>query len=170
MNQNIRRNRLRLLSSLYEVAARFTEKELIEIRDDEEGDTSTRNFAGLMLRLHSAGRASGSDLRQKSETPVVGERLKARVSTPRRREVALREILMSSDLFNGPSDIAAAIPVPIKLRHKESRVRYINRVVDAFRRLPDEGQIDFVRSIQERLSSKDSGSFVNRWSKLIRDL
>lgn len=167
MNQNIRKNRLRLLSSFYEVASRFTEKELVEIRDDASGDAVSKNLASLILASHSVD----EPFRQPRSTEVrISLPPRESVSNPKRREAALREILSSKELFSSPSDIARSVPVQTELRPKESREKYVNRILAQFRGLSAQEQLEFTGAIQKKLESRGAGNFVSRWSRLIREL
>ena len=173
MNQNARKNRMRLLSGFYELASRFTEKELVEIRDDVGGDKISKDISSLVLALNAA------------DEPVIYQRVTAQklaishsresVSTPRRREAALREILSSKELFSSPRDIAISVPGSPDLRGKESREKYINRILVKFRTLSSSEQLDFISAVQKRMEDKGleikgSSNFVSRWSRLIREL
>jgi len=168
MNQNIRKNRMRLLASFYEIASRFTEKELKEIRDDIGGDNVSKELSALMLRLNAIDELTEVSITKISKVPHSQGR--GSVSTPKRREFALKEILSSRELFSTTLEIAKTIPIAVELRPKESRQKYVNRILAEFRSLSEQQQVAFTEVIQKRLEVKGAGNFVSRWSRLIREL
>lgn len=167
MSPNTRKNRMRLLASFYEIAARFTEKELIDIRDEIGGDSLSKELSSLILSAHDN---LPNGVGRPREGRVLQGQQRESVSTPRRREAALKEILSSRELFSSPRDISDNVPGAAELRPKESREKYVNRILTQFRTLSSSEQLNFTSALQKRLEIKGSGNFVSRWSRLIREI
>lgn len=166
--QSLRKTRMRLLASLYEVASRFTEKELIEVRDALDEESRWLNsVAGALLALHNS--VPSTDVPRSSPQKPAGHSREG-IHSPRRRESALRQLLLSKELFASPKDIFASVPGAVPLRAKESREKYVNRILAEFRTLTLDEQIEFTDAVQKRLVTSSKTNFVSKWTRLIREL
>lgn len=163
---------LQLTACLYELAAKFSRSELRAARNVAAAENNTMTLAAIqtLLALHSDELRSEPQLVSDQKIKQSPDPMRNSESAERRRDRMLKEMLMSRELFLTPADIASGIPISMPLKPKESREKYVNRVVSRFRELDVAKRQLFMDSLQSAMSKTGSGSFVSRWSRLIKDL
>ena len=180
MSQNsVRQNYFRILSRLYDLASEFSAEELDEVRRAfvERGNPSHAMVVGALIEIHNntpvgTGRVVLPPLPSASltERDASDDLDRQRASSERRKLIALRNVLMMPEIFKGINDIAEIRSVRIKPKHKESRERYVKRVMSSYGELPASSQKEFRKDVAEYAARRSSHSFVSKWSTLIKDL
>jgi len=162
---------LQLTAHLYELASKYSRAELRAARDVARSENNGLSMAAIdmLLALHSGDE-------KKATRPISNHAYRApepdhkSENADRRRARMLKEILMSPELFVNTADISKSVPISLPLKPKESREKYVNRVITRFRRLDPAKQQEFMDSLQTVMGRNSSGSFVSRWSRAIKDL
>lgn len=176
MNQKtVRQSYFRILSRLYDLASEFSVDELKDVQEAfiERGNNSHATVVGSLIEIHNNAavgmtkQASGLPL-LKSEFPSPTKRSSA--STDNRRLLALRNLLMIPEVFETTRDIQNLPSVRVEHRPKESRERYIKRVIAAYNNMSNEQKKALRKGIADHVARKSSQSFVSRWTSLIKDL
>jgi hypothetical protein len=162
---------LQLTANLYELASKYSRDELRAARDVARSENNALSISAIdmLLALHSgdqhkAARRSSQNVSRSPDGEYKSE------SADRRRVGMLKEILMSHELFANASEVAKAVPISLPLKPKESREKYVNRILVRFRGLDAAKQQEFMEGLQAFLGRTSSSSFVSRWSRAIKDL
>lgn len=170
-DRNSRQIYLQLTAYLYELASKFSRGELRAARDVARLENNRVSITAIdtLLALHSG------EQQKPTGTPSnhinrVSNRDNRSEGSERRRVRMLKEILMSPELFANVTEISARIPIALPLKPKESREKYVNRVLARFRTLDAAKKQEFMDSLQKAIGRASSSSFVSRWSRLIKEL
>lgn len=161
-NQTSRQRYLYLVAKLYELAAEYTNEELKLIlaeRVANSDHSGIRQAIDALMLMHS----SPNDVaRTESVSESKGHRLPD-IS-------ALGELFADRAAFPSVSDIANTIPLVFLPKNKESRERYISRLLKKIESL-SEGEKNLFRSLlTSRLTEKNPPTFISKWTKVIGDL
>lgn len=180
MNQNpIRHNYFRILSRLYDLASEFSVDELTDVRQAflERRNISHATVVDALIDIHNNttfGIEHSVDPvpLQSPKAVEFGTSPKTRQAdnAERRKYVAMRNLLMMPEVFSGISDIASIPSVGIEPRHKESRAKYVKRIMSSYSELPPDGKKLLSKEVADFAARKSSKSFVSKWSALIKDL
>ncbi|WP_062362163.1 hypothetical protein [Variovorax paradoxus] len=129
-----------------------------------------------LMQLHQSngGRRQASGKAVAAEPVIHLEPDRPKLSTAQLRNRgnflrSLHEIFANKAMFPSISDISSVAPAALQPRPKESRDRYIGRVVDLATILPEKE----LEAFQLRLAEKLNGSpnnFIGQWKKLIKEM
>lgn len=173
-NDSIRRKYLALVARFYELAADHADSELREMKErmvprDAEG--ISKAIEALML-LHAIGNTSESKKNFHVTENVATKRYQL-VSRASRSDVLhgeyLELLLRDQALFSTVKDIAKVVPGNLQPQPKESRSRYVKRVVRYVDSLDETGKRQLKEALSDELTKKP-GNFVSQWQSLIREL
>lgn len=155
-----RKKYLRFTSRLYEIASEFDESFFIEIDSsvDFNVNPAVRRAARSLLMLMA-------DPRKVDSRDSVSRKISHAVSGD-----SLTEFFQTRELFPTSFDISASLPFKLDVKPKESRDRYVKRLVAFINKLSPVEKIHTIEIIQKKVSSKMGSGFVTNWSKLIRGL
>jgi hypothetical protein len=175
-DRTLRQNYFKILSGLYDLASEFSVEELDRLEKAflDRGNISHATVIRALAEIHKST-ALGA-----AEPMRANERLSPNISTDyssrgvnvsaTRRAAALRDLLMTKELLPTPVQIAKIIPIDLAIKEKESREKYVGRVVATFRNLSSVEQESFISKVVAHLSARSGRTFVSKWSNLIRDL
>ncbi|WP_139206731.1 hypothetical protein [Luteibacter sp. UNCMF331Sha3.1] len=82
---------------------------------------------------------------------------------------ALFSLLQDKSLFPSVKEISAFLPASVAAKHKESRERYVQRVMKHVMTLSDSEKREFRERLGKFVSRKPAG-FVSQWKSLIKAL
>jgi hypothetical protein len=152
---------LGFLARLYELASQYEPATLRLIRRY----ASSRGDQAALLVINA--------LSQLTERSVGNDVPKAPTNTDlTNREIVFRDALMSRELFPSVDAIANSLSGHFNLppRPKESRERYVKRLVAAMKNVAPDRRSGIESAIRNRIAHVPNADFVSRWSKLIRNL
>ncbi|WP_153012766.1 hypothetical protein [Pseudacidovorax intermedius] len=191
-----RRAGLALTAKIYELAAQYSHEELMSFLNDKSLTNSltvksvVKNLAALHdeveqseLGTHQTNLMDvGSDEQARKRSAVYRDddgwkvvRHSDKGSYTKKNsfymdESSLKTLLADEKVFPSLSDAIAATGIPG--RPKEARSRYVSRVHKEFEDMNYEQKKAFIQRLSKvvRDSSKDSESFIYRWSELIKGM
>jgi hypothetical protein len=171
-DRNSRQIYLQLTAQLYDLASKFSHAELRAARDVARAENNGMSIAAIdmLLSLHRAEAPKSTRPAADNHAYRLQEPEAKSENAERRRVRMLKEMLMSRELFANPSEIATSIPISLPLKPKESREKYVNRVLVRFRKLDSVKKQEFMDTLQAVMARASSSSFVSRWSRAIKDL
>lgn len=180
MNQkSVRQNYFRILSRLYDLASEFSIDELNDVREAfiERGNNSHAVVVGSLIDIHNNAAVGVEKVvpSSPSTSELVAEsqltpKERQSTNTEKRKLIAIRNLLMMSEIFKNISDIAGINSIHLKPKYKESREKYVKRVMSSYHNMSTEDKKSFRKEIADHVAKKSSQSFVSKWSSLIKDL
>lgn len=170
-NVTTRQRSLFLAAKLYELAAEFTDAELQQMLRESPSDGSglaVQSAIKVLMDLHRlAETQSGQSATYSSARVPPGAQEVSIGNAPSRQASSLTALFSDKTAFPTVADIADVMRSPV--RPKESRERYVARMVKHVESLSSRDRADFFESIAMRLN-KAPESFISKWSKVIGDL
>jgi hypothetical protein len=173
-NDSIRRKYLALVARFYELAADHADSELREMKErmvPKDAEGISKAIEALML-LHAIGNSDESKRNSHMAGYVTTKRYQL-VSRASRSDVLhgdyLERLLSDQALFSTVKDIARVVPGNLQPQPKESRNRYVKRVVRYVDSLDEIGKRQLKDALSDELAKKP-GNFVSQWQNLIREL
>ncbi|WP_158755055.1 hypothetical protein [Dyella sp. S184] len=171
-----KQTQLRLVGRLMTIASAFSIAELEGVSSllKNKDGSDLRAVVAYLIGLHTGQSAdsngSNKSLRQDREFTSIPQEPAEKDKRGISKTEALRELLMSKEEFKSTADIARRVPLSVPLKYKESRERYVRRILAQFSRMSEDGRRKFLKALHNNLARTSTSSFVARWSNLIKDL
>jgi hypothetical protein len=165
-----RQKQLYLVAKFYDLAAEFSLDELKIIRDDLSASNeqlAIRRAVDALIRLHGVGHESHlQQMSSGSKNQEIDKKEQEKAASVNVRY--LEEIFNNKSIFPLLHDVAAVVP-GLSPVHKESRSRYIKRIIHHVSSMGISEKKKFMDGLAVVLNKQPS-NFISQWKVLIKDL
>lgn len=175
--KSVRQSYFRILSRLYDLASEFSVDELREVQAAflQRGNESHATVVGALIEIHNNASVGGSG-REAKRSELVSQSIEnhsvgnERTRSSQRQIAALSDLLMLHGVFESLEEMDHVLNINVHPRPKESRRRYVGRVMSVYKGLSENEKVDIKSKVMSHTESRVPRSFVSRWSNLIKDL
>jgi hypothetical protein len=174
-NSSLRQKYLSLVARLYELAAEFTDSELKAIHEtlvDKDERGIAKAVDALMLLHGVVATARNVPVSESAGARVFSSSSSSSQKFSRSDSLSsefLEKLLSDRDLFPNTQDVVKLVPGDLRLQHKESRGRYIKRVIRHVASLDESSRNRFRKILADELAKRPP-NFVSQWKTLIKEL
>lgn len=164
-----RQKSLYLAAKLYELAAEFTDDELkVMLQEQTRMAASAAVQAAIraLIELHREPTPSVEEITSSGSA----EHAKSDAHTQEASSEASSIAAMFDDRSAFPTVAAISGAVQIEGRPKESRERYMARVIRHIESMSASERRAFYDGLASRLNSNQADNFISRWSRLIKEM
>lgn len=164
-NVNPRQRALLLIARLYELAADYSDEELLAILRDQ----SRKNNNSAVVKAIQALVGIHKETEESAQFSLHGryQEMSDRLGLQSAEFSSLAKLLDDRSSFPTVGDIANA--TGIAARPKEARERYISRLVRKIEGMSASERMSVFERVAKGTKAK-SGSFIASWSKLIKEM
>jgi hypothetical protein len=164
-NMTPRQRYLYLSAKLYELAAEFTDSDLIAMLRERSTEGNAANATNSVIRALMDLHRSPSERSNRHIDYEMGDQGN-QSQPPSQQASSLLALLEDRSAFPSVAGIAAVVGLPA--RPKEARNRYIARVIRQVEAMTKQDRANVFEGLAIHLNRQPE-SFISKWSKVIKD-